>query len=856
MTHVFKTKLFRTASAAGLLTTALIAAVPVQAQVDEIIVTATRRAESIQDIPFNIAAVGAEQIEQQGFDDLSELVAFVPGINIVDQGGRDGNRIVVRGLNAEAISGGGGGAGSDGGGTVSTYLGEIPNFVDLRLNDLERVEVLLGPQGTLYGAGTLGGAIRYIPNKPSFDGPSAELRSEAFVIDEGDGISYDIGFTGNYAFNDSIAIRGSIDYLDNKGFIDYPFVNRGIAETFDSDGFADLSNNGTNAVSTLPDPDFSDPDAVAANLIGFEDVNTEQVLSGRAAIRFQPNDRFDANLTYYYQNAENGGRTTSGARGELETGLYEAPLRVLEPSELESQLLALEVVADLGFAELTSATGIAEETFIGQRDQTDLLISLEYSYETVPTFTAFTLEQEESSIINQELRLVSKNEGPFNWIIGGFYNEREGEGLSEEFVPGFGGPDFRQGLEFYSFGANKLEERAVFGEVEYDITPNWTVGFGARLYDYDLDTADSPDLDFPNQNPGQVEVFFPLFEDCGPDSLTPENIPCGLSFSDAQDTFELGDNQDFSGELFKINTSYRFGNGNSAYATFSQGFRVGLSNGLAPCDDIFDPNMPQGQCGLVPGQQFGPNDDDIAQLNEREATPDEVDNYEIGVKTTWLDGDLRLNLAAFYIDWTDIQLVSSSINAGLPITVNGGTARSRGVEFDGSWQINDRLNLRGNYSYTDAELTQDVPDLVRAIVPGGGFDDDLQAGLDGQRLPGSPEHQFSVFLDYTKPLSTGADFNFNTGYSWQGNVLSRVGGLGDSLELPDYGRLNTQIGYEEDAWQIYAFVDNVFNTLSESSVVATEQFNQTISGAAVRSFRTNILPPRTIGARLRYKFGQ
>jgi len=172
-----KTNLIQTSASSALFIAAISASMPAVAQVDdEIIVTATRRAESIQDIPFNIAAIGGDQIEQQGFDDIAQLIDYVPGINILDQGGRDGNRIVVRGINADPIAGGGGGAGSDGGGTVSPYIGEIPLYVDLRLNDLERVEVLLGPQGTLYGAGTMGGAIRYIPKKASFDGFSAELR--------------------------------------------------------------------------------------------------------------------------------------------------------------------------------------------------------------------------------------------------------------------------------------------------------------------------------------------------------------------------------------------------------------------------------------------------------------------------------------------------------------------------------------------------------------------------------------------------------------------------------------------------------------------------------------------------------
>ena len=372
MTTPFKTKLIRSAGGSALLIAAAASAVPAIAQVDdEIIVTATRRAESVQDIPFNIAAVGGEQIEKQGFDDIAQLIDYVPGINIVDQGGRDGNRIVVRGLNADPISGGGGGAGSTGGGTVSPYIGEIPLYVDLRLNDLERVEVLLGPQGTLYGAGTMGGAIRYIPTKPDFSGFSAQIRADGYTYKEADGVSYDLGGTVNYPISDSLAFRASVDYLDDTGFIDYPFVVQNIG----------VSN---------PDPDFSDPADVAANLRRVEDADFEETLSGRAALRFQPNDRLDANLTYYFQNRKNGGRTTSGLLGPVPAGKYEAPLRVEEPAKLDTRLLALEVTADLGFAELTSATGLSKEKFLGQRDQTDLLISLEYSYETFPTFTGFT----------------------------------------------------------------------------------------------------------------------------------------------------------------------------------------------------------------------------------------------------------------------------------------------------------------------------------------------------------------------------------------------------------------------------------------------------------------------------------
>ena len=127
----------------------------------------------------------------------------------------------------------------------------------------------------------------------------------------------------------------------------------------------------------------------------------------------------------------------------------------------------------MGFAELTSATGIANVKENGQRDQTDLLISLEYSYETFPTFTAFTFEDEETDIFNQEIRLVSKGEGPLSWIIGGFYNKNEYDALSSEFTPGYGAfAGFRQDLndlEYFEADRSELEEKAIFGEIAYEI---------------------------------------------------------------------------------------------------------------------------------------------------------------------------------------------------------------------------------------------------------------------------------------------------------------------------------------------------------------------------------------------------
>jgi outer membrane receptor protein involved in Fe transport len=803
----------RLLSTTALFTLALagIVAPPAMAQVqppddsDVVIVTATRREENVQDTPLNIAAVGGAQIEEQGFTDIADVLAYVPGINVVDRGGRQGNPIIVRGLNADPIGPGDGN--NDGGGTVATYLGEIPIFVDLKLNDMQRVEVLLGPQGTLYGAGTLGGAIRYIPNRPSFAGNSLQVRAEAYQYSESDSISTDAGFTANWAVTENFAIRGSIDKLSDSGFVDQPFVvlRPGVSE-----------------------PDVS-PTALpfSANLRRVEDVDSEDVLSGRLAARWEPFDWLDGTLTYYYQDAEIGGRRISSARGVLpNVGQYENTKRVLEPNDLKNELLALEISADLGFAELTTATGLSKYSELGQRDQTDLLISLEYSYELFPTFTAFTREEGEEERFNEEIRLVSTTEGPLSWIVGAFYNEFDSVGYSAEFTPGyaaFAGFNRPDDLEYYSQSRINLVEQALFGEIGYDITDAITLTVGARAYEYELKEYSA--VDFP--------LFDPAFVAPGLDQIGNQPFDSTLGQQD-------------DGVLGKVNIAWDVNPDLLLYATASQGYRIGNSNGLGTCGP-FDPNAPQGACALSPGQQFGPNPGDISSRDERQYTADSTNNYEIGAKSTWLDGDLILNTAVYFIEWVDPQVASATVNASIPITVNADGAESKGFELSGNWQVTDQLSVRGSYSFTQSELTAPVPDLVRTITPPG-FATAFEDGQSGDRLPGSPENQFSMFATYEQPFMDG-ELLWNFGYAWQDDILSRAGGRGSSLTLDAYGLANASVVYDAGDWKAALFANNVFDEFAETGVTGTALANQTVAGATVRSFYTNIAPPRAIGVR-------
>lgn len=798
-------------------------------RVEAVTVTATRRAESVQDIPLNIAAVGDQQIEEQGFDELADVLAYVPGINIVDRGARQGNPLIVRGLNADGLGSGDGN--NNGGGTVATYIGEVPVYLDLKLNDLERVEVLLGPQGTLYGAGTLGGAIRYIPKKPDFAGDTFEVRTELYQYSEADDFSYDTGATFNKALAPNFAIRGSIDFENDSGFIDYPFVVREI-------GVSD------------PDPDFSDPADVAANLRRITDADSEETISARLAARWEPLPWLDTTLTYYLQQSDIGGRRGSSARSTVPAGDYELAKRVEEPNEITNQLLALEVVADLGFAELTSATGYSRYNDVGQRDQTDLLITLEYSYEAFPTFTSFTREKGREARINQELRLVSTTEGPLSWIVGAFYNQFEGAGYSAEYTPGyaaFAGFDRPDDLEYYSQAFSKLEESALFGEIGYEITDKWTVTVGGRYYQYDLESFS--DVDFPLFDPGFLPVGVSSLED---------SLRSDFAAGSPNGTERTG--QSDEGTLFKFNTAYQFTEDLLGYVTVSEGYRIGNQNGVAVCPD-YDPNdNQQGACALLPGQQFGPGAGDISTRDETQYLPDTTTNYELGFKSTLAGGRVTLNGAVYYVEWTDPQLTSATVNASIPITVNADGAESKGFELSGNWLVTEDFSVRGSYSHSEASLTAPAPGLVGTISPPG-FGTVLLDGRDGDRLPGSPEDQFSIFGSYVHDLPSGRTLTFNGGYAWQGDVLSRTGDLGGGLTLGSYGVANASAVYDAGKWQATLFVNNLFDEYYETGVVSSPLFNQVLTDADggpvfTRSFYTYVGAPRAIGIRASYKFGE
>ena len=773
--------------------------------IERIQVTGSRRASSVQEAPMNITALDGDVMKDQNIASPEDVARWVPGLTIADQGGREGASIIVRGLNTNSSE-----RAADGG-TVATYVGEIPLNADIRLTDVERVEVLIGPQGTLYGAGTLGGAVRYLLNKPELDIVEGEITGDIFTLSESDDMGGEAGFIFNAPIiEDELAVRVNVNHYDAPGYVDYSYA---------------VCEPGV----SLPDPDWNDAQAVAQNICGVDDVNDEQITTSRVALRWAPSEKFDATLTYFYQNQKNGGNSivqydSMAAENPLGDfiGKYDSAFRVVEPNEKEDTLLSLEMELDLGFAELVSASGWSEYEQSGQRDQTDLLFGSIWSgYADYPAFTAYTLDTGESEAFTQELRLVSQSESAFSWIVGYYYNKQDSTSDDREYTPGltdywFDGDytNIEYDLEYIALNESTLEESAFFGELTYQVTDKLSVTAGARVYEYEVESSSGNHAPFYN---GEI--------------VSPSEI--SLEKDSAKD----------DGNLFKFNASYQFSDDVMTYFTVSEGYRIGGSNGITPC----------------------PDDDSIqvcALPDEMAYEPDLTTNYELGIKSSWFKNHLHVNAALFSVDWEDAQIQATTVNGQEIITSNAGEANSSGFELAVRGIVTDSLVAYATYAYAKAELTSDAPFLFGVKGDAGSDIQNYYDGEDGDRLPGAPEHQFSMGLDYETEVLGDKLLNITYGITAQSDVITKVGLKADGETLPGYALSNISAKLSGDQWSATFYVDNLFNKYAFTStrrdkawagMAQFESENKNLPEIE-RVYGHFITKPRTIGLRFNYLF--
>jgi outer membrane receptor protein involved in Fe transport len=440
----------------------------------------------------------------------------------------------------------------------------------------------------------------------------------------------------------------------------------------------------------------------------------------------------------------------------------------------------------------------------------------------------------EEDNFTQEFRLVSQGSGPFSWIGGLFYQNIDDFEESREFTPEYDEylinfspspsaqlrPDV---LEYIAQEYEDLVEKAVFGEISYDITDNWQVTLGARYYEYTLETLGSNTT--------------PLFNTTYLGILPPDETGLVLEPNGQSD----------SGTLFKINTSYNFSPSAMGYLTISEGYRIGASNGVGLCEDPLPPG--QNTCALPYELQY---------------FPDKTTNYEIGLRSQWLDRRLTFNAALYYIDWQDPQLPTVTVNGALPMTTNGEGAESQGFEISLDALVTTQFSVGFTWSHVSAELSEVAPAVLREFTPPGfgpggydGLDPVYIDGLPGDRLPGSPEDQVTVNLGYTVPFEGGSFLDLGYQIASIGDVITKIGNRAGGETLGSYTVHSASASLSRGAWTVGLYAQNLLDEKAVTGVRSIRDWAQTVfdengEEVRVRYYYNDVLRPREIGLKFTY----
>lgn len=793
---------------------------------ERIAVTATQREMMQEELPFNISSVQGGDIEALNIVDSSELVRTVAGISLIDRGHRNSgtaNSMVIRGVNVEgSISGAD--VGQSTVPTVSTYVDSTPIYANFLLKDIERVEVLRGPQGTLYGSGALGGTVRYIMRKPDTAITEGSFSADWSTTDgsDGDNVAFDAVY--NLPLSDDLAFRVSLGQMDNAGVIDqvnlYQLDDNGVPLAAADDGSChSVSDSGLSAQELT----FN-----GACYESEKDVDTVEIFYIRAALGWDINDDVKMVLTHSYQDDEVGGRRTVTRGADYngnDYGEYENGSTLREPSERDVSLTSLELSANLGFATLTSSTSSYEHEGSGWRDNTSLWVTdrsngvgftnwFNILYTGNPRPAAHVESGFEDEAFIQEFRLVSNSsvDSRIDWVLGAFYMDQDRtttnfshlRGLEEfgfacvevgDACPSndswWAGVDAINDMDFSYIRKESFEDMALYGELTYHVNDIFRITAGARWFDNSLEN--------------ETSTFFAY--------LQPTDIPFVAYPPQDEDDIQL-----------KLNLSYDIDDGTMLYATYSEGFRRGGSNAI-------------------------PNEGPFTELNPDSATlygKDTVKNYELGIKG--FSRYLSYSADIYRVDWEDPQLNTATAWWGFFMAQNGSAAQTQGIELEASVVLSDSLNMRLGYSFTDAELTEDL------IQPQTG----AVSAEAGMRLPGVAEHVASVNFNHTMQLTNEIEMvSHLTGY-YQSDSINTV--LADSPvqdEFSGFSLWNASVQFLKGNWAASIYVKNLTNEEGVTGSYPATYWG-TDTGVFENYYGNNqkdyITRPRTIGVNVNYRF--
>ena len=766
-----------------------------QAEIEEIIVTATKRASTIQDVPFSINAQTQKDIQRSGATDIEELSRNVAGLTVQNLGPGQ-SQVAIRGVSAGQIVRDQPGVKEQ----VGVYLDEtvisLSLFTpDFDLYDLNRVETLRGPQGTLFGSGSVGGTIRYISNQPNLDEFEGNVELDINTLTDGD--------TGGHL----------------KGMVNIPFADgraalRLVGYTTEFAGFIDARMESTGQFKS--------------------DVNSGTRSGIRAALTFSPSDNVTITPRIVYQEIEADGFN----RQEI-FNVYANPYTTTRPpiqlaprqqhllldEKFTDETLLADVVVTAGFSsfDVTFAGGILDRELLVSRDASALTgsvsidVGLSQAGILLPSNLRDTTDMKQTTF---ELRASSNTEGAWQWLFGVFnsqvdrdYAQRlptpgydaewdavNGAGNSAGAANGIAPPD----SPFASSLPYDIEQTAIFGEVSYDLTDDFTLTVGGRIYDFE-------------------EV---------------RRIQFGGVFASPTDQVDATSSDGFTPRIL---ASWSMNDNITFNAQASQGFRLGGVNdplNAAICD-------PQ----------------DLIIFGGFQSYADETMwNYEAGIKSTFSNG-LTFNAAAFYADMEDLQVTLDAGSCSSRISFNVADAHASGVEFELGASPTDAVEFSLAGSILTSEFDSTVVDSTGAVLGGvmkgnrlasvpdfqiaatGSYNFPLTWGGGSDGFVSATIHHVGDRITQPTDQNSGAG-DFSSGLAFGGATGNEVTSL--NLLLDSYTIINLSAGLEFDEWSATLYVHNVSDENADLS------FDRERGGRARLSFRTN--KPRTIGIVFRKSF--
>ncbi|MFT5611424.1 MAG: iron complex outermembrane receptor protein [Polaribacter sp.] len=764
------------------------------AALEEIVVTATKRAESAQDIPITVQALGEQSLEDLGIANFKDYIRNLAGVTSGGRGpGR--NEVFIRGV---SVGKGGlkiaGAVGSEP--TVSFFLDEAPisiggRNIDPYMTDMSRVEVLPGPQGTLFGASSQAGTVRLITNKPVFNEFQAGFDLSIASTKGGEVSNSAEGYINIPLVEDKLAARFALYNAKEGGYIDNVRSTKQIS----------LNNPTLQAYAAFGI--VPERAVVNNNSLAQDNFNDATYTGIRSSLSYAVNDNWDVLVQHLHQEID-----TEGV-WDFDPALGDFNSQSFTPDYGDDDFdhTSWTVNGRIGTLELVYTGSFLDRSVEAISDYSGYADSgpfIPYYICDYPSYAScgqpdlFLDQTFEVERTTHEIRIATDADNRLRGILGIFNDDTEtverGDwnyqaSIAQGFAPNApipgatsSNPNARPaGVTFFNDYTRGKKETSVFGELAYDISDSVTATIGARRYDLDLSLRGSSN-----------------FGNRGVDRASGRNVDEILKDSSPAN---------FTDTIFRGNLQWNVNDNVMLYTTLSEGYRPGGFNR-------------NGGASLVPN---------VAPFIPDFFESDELTNFEIGWKTSLFDDTLRFNGAVYKIDWEGMQVITLDFNiSNLAFINNTADSEIKGIEFDSAWQATDNFTLFTNFSYNDTELTR-VPANIVSIAP------------EGSALALAPEVQVVVRGRYEWDMRGGNAFT-QAAYAYTDDTVSSIN-VGALEPLDSYSTVDLAAGYAKDNWSATLFVENATDELAEIFISNEDDILKTTPNR-----------PRTVGLRFSYKF--